>query len=152
MLASATLPGIVHVAQRLRPLDRKECLALLWGDDEMAIARHAMAAGEPGWIAHASDGEPVYAFGMTPTRPCCWACWGFGTMRFPEVMIGVSRFVKFHLVPGLLDTDALRMELLCLAEKVEAHKWLRLLGARETIELPCFGRNGEDFKMLVWRR
>lgn len=151
MLVEPTPAKLLHIAQRLRDLDRRECMALLWTDDEVDIARHAFEWGQPSWIACARDGEPVYAFGLVPQRPGCWGCWGFGTERWPEVARMVSRHLKRHVMPGIRETGAHRVELLCLADKLAAHKWLRWLDARECIDLPSFGRNREDFKLFVWR-
>jgi hypothetical protein len=152
MLVKPTYATLLHITTRLRPLDQREVQAIQWDDSPENIAKHAYEMGQPSWVVCAKNPlEPAYAFGLTADRPGVWSVWGFGTNRFPEVALSVTRWCYRAIVPALPKIGH-RVECYCLAEKTDAHRWLERLGGVEEGTLRGYGRNGEDFKIFAWRR
>lgn len=151
MLVEPTIEDILHVAQRMRAIDRKEVFALRWDNSEEKLAFACMHRGDLKWVAKAADGEPVYAMGVYPAWPGRWELWGFATDRWPEVMLSVTKFIKRNMVQTLRAGLGNRIDCISLVEKVDGHRWLKYLGATELTLLRAYGRNGEDFKWFEWR-
>jgi hypothetical protein len=149
MLVKATFEAVYHVAQHMRDMDRREVFGTRWTDSTETLAVE-LANLTPSFVWTARDGEPAYAFAMNAVRPGVWTGGGFGTERWPEVMRSVSKHLKGFLVPLMLST-AHRIECCSLAAKVDAHPWLRWLGAEQEAVLHGYGRGGEDYILFTWR-
>lgn len=151
MLVDPHIDAMLHITHRLRPLDEKEVFAIRYDNDPSKLADDFMASCSPGWIAcDDRTREPIYAFGMYPLRPGVWSMWGFGTPHWPRVALSVTRMFRKVLCPIASDLGH-RFECICLAEKTDAIRWLKHIGLEEEAHLRGFGRNGEDYKLLVWR-
>jgi hypothetical protein len=135
----------------MRDMDAREIYALRWVDDPERLAAEVLDLGGPSYICTARDGEPVYAFGLTPHRPGVWTIWGFSTDRWPEVIKPVSRFIRKVIVPSILGPLAHRVECVTIAEKIAGHKWLKWIGAEHEATLRGYGRNREDYFLFTWR-
>lgn len=152
MLVKPTYPMMLHITSRLRDADKREQDALRWDSNEQALAADMLALGSPSWIACAVDPlEPVYAFGLTPVRPGVWAMWGFGTNRWPDVALKVSRWCRRVIQPSAPKMGH-RIECYVLAEKESAHRWIERFGGVCEGTLRGYGKNGEDFKLYAWTK
>src|SRR5262245_16355390 len=145
VIVTPTMPTLLHILARLRLDDRREVFGLKWTDSEELVAQEIIDNGPPSFVINASDGEPVYAVGLIPTRPGVWACWGFGTDRWSEVATTVTRLLRKSVIPGLIASGAHRVEAVSIIDKVAAHRWLKHIGAREEATLLGYGRNGETY-------
>jgi len=151
MLVEPNFDRVQHIANRLRPLDRKEVFSQRWDDDPNAMAKEYLEAAEPSWVfSDPVTREPIYYCGMFAIRPGCFGIFGWGTPLFPRVAGEVTRTMRRVMVPAAA-TIGHRFECACLAEKESAIRWLERLGATVESTLVAYGRNREDFKMLVWR-
>lgn len=154
-MSTALLPfdpdAALHVARNMREADRREIFATRYGDDPDPVV--ADLAQVPGfsWVA-VRDGEPCAVIGARPIWPTVWGVYAFGTDRWRDVVISLTRHVRRFMVPAIEHAGARRAICYSHAEHREAHAWLRALGATEEIPHPAWGRNGEDFILFSWRR
>lgn len=151
MLVEPNLERVAHIANRLRPLDYTEVFSQRWDDDPDRMASDYLNAAGPSWIF--SDNvthEPIYYSGLFAERPGVWALFGFGTPLWPRVAREVTKVWRKVVMPCGPELGH-RFECVCLAEKESAIRWLVRCGATIESDLPAYGRNREDFKMLVWR-
>lgn len=149
MIVPLDLWAAEYVARRLRDADRREVFATRWAASEKALAQD-MAASPLGWVAVADYG-PVAAVGAIPRWPGVWSVWMLATDDFPKCRFSLTRHVRSVIIPALRETGAHRAECASLASHIEAHAWLRYLGAEKEATLRGYGRNGEDFLLFVWR-
>lgn len=146
-------PLVRRVAMNMRAMDRAEIYATRWREDPADVARDSVLLSRFGFVcASDRDGEPISAIGAAELWPTMWSVWMFATDRWPEVALAATRLVRRVLVPQLLEAGARRAECRALASHRQAHRWLKLLGARREFRVRDFGKNGEDFVSFVWRR
>lgn len=98
------------------------------------------------------DGQPVQAFGVLPSTPAgnVLIVWAFGTASRRRAIPAVTRFILAQ-VPRWLAAGVTRVEARAMVGHPTAFRWLRGLGASETL-LPCWGRDGQDFVLLSWTK
>lgn len=146
----ATPAEIEYVARNMRQRDFEEFSALSWENGREALARDlAHRFSERSDTLCAALDEPI-AIGMTVlNRPRVITLGFFATDRFPEIAIGVTRFVR-ELLERFESVGVHRIEAVSLDGHEQAHRWLGLLGLEpETGPLRNYGRSGETFKQFV---
>lgn len=149
-LAKLNHSDLLYVADNMREWDRREVFATRWDDDASGLCDAIIAGGEFGWVA--GQDLPVAAFGAIPTWQGNWQVWMFATDRWPEVALGVTRFIKKVMIPALEESGCHRAECRSMEGHDVAHRWLESLGADKESELPHYGRNGETFYLYRWTR
>ena len=147
-LAKINEADLLFVADRMRECDRREIFATRWNDDPAELAGTILALGEFGWVA--GTDLPIAAFGAIPAWNGVWQVWMFATDDWPQVSLGVTKFIKRVMIPALRDIGAHRAECRSIEGHVTAHRWLECLGAHKESEIPNFGRNGETFYLYSW--
>jgi hypothetical protein len=148
MLVRPTFRQVLKCARNMRPLDKREMTALL-SDDPYDVTFSVMEFGTPAWAALHGD-VPAYAFGVQP-RDDAWAFWGFGTSYFPLVAFEVTAFIRRVVAPMMRRAGVKQCEVLSLADKTDAHRWLKFIGAVEEDTIEDYRCTGETFKLFVWR-
>ena len=150
-LARLNRADVLRVADNMREWDRKEIYATLWTDDAAEFTEYVMAtAGEFSWVG-GLDGVPIACFGARNSWPGVWTAWMFATDDLPKIGLGLSRFVRNNIIPTLRKSGSHRMHAYSMEGHVDAHNWLRLLGADIECTHHGFGRGGEDFHVFVLR-
>lgn len=149
-LARLNEADLLYVADNMRDWDRREVFATRWDDNAAELVDMIMAGGEFGWVA--GEDQPIAAFGAVPTWQGNWQVWMFATDRWPEVALGVTRFIKKVMIPALEEAGCHRAECRSMEGHEVAHRWLESLGADKESELPNYGRNGETFYLYRWTR
>ena len=149
-LAKINHSDLLYVADNMREWDKREVFATRWDDDASELCDAIISGGEFGWIA--GQDLPVAAFGAIPTWQGNWQVWMFATDRWPEVALGVTRFIKKVMIPALEESGCHRAECRSMEGHDVAHRWLESLGAYKESELPHYGRNGETFYLYRWTR
>lgn len=142
----ATPAEIEQVALNMRQRDFDEFSALSPENGREALARDlAQRFADRGDVLCAALDEPI-AIGMTiQNRPRVITLGFFATDRFPEIALGVTRFVR-DLLDRFETCGIHRIEAVSLAGHDEAHRWLGLLGMeQETKPMRNYGRTGEAF-------
>ena len=141
----------LYVCRHLRTQDRAEVLATHWSSDPSDLAHPIAFSREPlSWLFSGLDDEPICLLGVNQLWPGFWAPWAMATPRFPEIGKGVTRFVKRHMIPAMVDLGFNRAECRTLDSNVQAQQWLERLGAVRESENPRVGRNNETFYTYVF--
>lgn len=140
-----------HIATNMREYDRKEVVAELGPDFvEELVGRLTL----PGGIVYAFGiDQPIAFVGARPyTAPDVWCASMLATDEWPKVAAGVSAFVVNELIPLLYKFNIRRVECYSVLGHVEAHRWLRWLGAKPKGIRPTLGKRGEKFIRFTWER
>jgi hypothetical protein len=141
---------IAYIVRNLRERDREEIFALRWDDNEESLVRDVLSyAGDMSWVWEV-DHTPVAIQGAMPLRPGVWAAWCFGTSRWPEALLSMTRHARRFIMPALLGASFHRCEASSLASHQDARGWIESLGARLEGVRHGAGRRGEDFATYVW--
>jgi hypothetical protein len=149
-IVPGTLRDLSFIASRLREDDRREAEALLGPFHYIDLA--AMHLRDVVYVA-LDDGNPVSAFGASRLfGNHLWTAWSWGSDDIAKAIPTVTRFIRNHMIPELLEYGAHRVEARALASHTLARRWLKLIGATERCELPMFGINGEDFCLFDWTK
>jgi len=138
------------ITARLREWDRKEIFATRWDDDPDRLAQDALSYGDFAWVA--KKDEPIAAIGAAPLWPGVWSMWCFGTDRFDEIGQYLTKHAVRVMIPALKLLNYRRLECRSIEGHTKAHRWLEFLGAEVEGINREYGRNGEDFRVYVWRR
>lgn len=141
----------LYVCRHLRPQDRAEVLATHWTDDATELAQPIAFSREAlSWCFAGLDDEPIALLGVNQLWPGMWAPWAMATPRFKEIGWGVTRFVKRHMIPRMVEMGFNRAECRTLDTNIEAQRWLIRLGAvRESVN-PRTGKDGQSFHTYVF--
>lgn len=128
----------------MREWDRREIFATHWEDDpvQMATATVSLSASFA-WVF--GKDEPIAAVGAYPVWPGVWAVWAFGTERFPEVALSLTRFIRRIMIPSMKRAGMHRAECKSLDGHADAQRWLECLGFTREATHRQYGRAGETF-------
>jgi hypothetical protein len=149
-LAYLNESDLLYVADNMRDIDKVEVYATRWDNDPATLVDNILANGKFGFIAANDEGVPVAAFGAVPMWPGVWQVWMFATDRWPEVSLGVTKYIKRIMIPSVKATDWHRAECRSVEGHVVAHRWLEMLGATRESSLPFFGKNKDTFHVYSW--
>jgi hypothetical protein len=147
-----TYSGLFRVTSRLRASDKRECFATRFHDDpaELAIEIDGYSRLGVSWLVCVNQ-EPVASLGALPIWPGHWNVWAFGTERWGQVVMAMTKHIKRVLIPLLVQMGANSVAAYVHAVHTEACTWLEFLGAVAT-PLPKWGKSGEDFILYRWFR
>lgn len=149
-LYKPTYESVLHVAQNMRAADCEEIYPLLHDPSPEELARRVMSCPTFCWLAAAP--HPIAAFGMFEVRPRAWTAFAFATDDFPKVALEMTKFLVRKVKPFLFnDMGAVRIEAHSHPAHTQAHRWLKMLGAKAEID-PEYGPNGEPYVRFVMRR
>lgn len=139
-----------EICHNLREWDRREIFAVRWSDDPDDLALAALQLLETTWIAFIGD-DPVAAIGTIPLHPTLWSPWCFGTDRFGQVGLPLTRLAKRVIIPVMAAAaPRVRVEVKSLDGHLDAQRWLeRSFGARREATHPGYGKGGETFHTYV---
>jgi hypothetical protein len=74
----------------------------------------------------------------------------FATDQFPEIALGLTKFIKDRLFPRYRAEGVHRIECLSMEGYDAAHRWIGVLGLKREAVLPKFGKGGETFFQFAW--
>lgn len=140
----------MRVAIDMRAADRGEIYATRWTDNPIDLAEDVVRVPGPKWVAWKKGIGPVAAYGATPMWPGVWSMYMFATPHFQQVAVAMTRHIRRVMLPSLALAGAHRAQAASSASHVEAHKWLKMLGATNESTLKGYGRNKEDFFLFAW--
>lgn len=149
-LRAATIEDVRFIAERMRESDRTEIFATRWSSNPDELAAGVMQVDDFVWTARVDD-EPVAVIGARPLWPNVWTVFAFGTDRWGEAALTLSKHVKRFMRPALV-AHGVHLAL-CWSDRrhTDAHGWLKLLGAREEASIAGYGKHKEDFLMFAFR-
>jgi len=144
-----TLAEIQYVVENLSEKSQED----IWGAVEATpqiyagfIHKHPQAFR---WVFY-NDGKPAALLGAMLQHRGVWNLFGMGTADWKSVWRLVTLVAKRDMMQAVLDAGAHRAQCMSPATHEDTHKWLRFLGATHEVEMPRFGRNGEDYIMFSW--
>ena len=152
-LGKLELGALLYLVRNMRERDRHEIFCTT-DETEEDLAARIWSLRERGvsFVAYTADGIPAGAFGAYRAYGGVFSLWMFGTDRWPEVRLGVTRFGIKEVIPFLFNNLGMTLgQCNSLADYPEIHKWLKLLGAQEDCVLHRIGKNGEDFRRFIWK-
>lgn len=135
----------LHIAQRLRDVDRRECACQSYDASPAAIAARCMSDINSKWLIRAADGEPVAMLGISHIHPGCGEAWLLATDRWQEVALSGTKLAIW--LRGALNLR--RIQVHTAAFHMQSHKWLSVLGFEHEATLREFGTGGEDFYLMA---
>lgn len=139
-----------HVIDNLRKDDLRELSATTYVFDPPAYTDKIWNAGVF-QVFYAKD-EPAGVCGWVPLWPGVVSLFAFGTDRWPEVAIGVTKYIRRFMMPTLAATRVHRAQALALADREDVDFFLRSFDPTLVTEFPKFGGSGEDFRLYTWLR
>ncbi len=151
VLADRDQAALEYITERLREGDREEIYATRWDQDHVKLAADTFNAGEFQWVAWV-DGEPVASIGAAPSWPGVWIVWAYGTDRWPEAALTLTKHVRRFMIPALYRAGAQRAQCFAMQSHQVACRWLERLGARPDAVLDNYGRHGQTFVLYSWQR
>jgi hypothetical protein len=152
ILEAATYDTAVRVAHNMRERDREEFGAVAPVDQaSLASWLGNRMGGRDGLLcARADDYEPVCIGGAVEVRPGSATLLFYGTERFPEIALPMTRFIRRHYFPSLAAAGTHRIECVTLDSYHEMQRWLEALGLARESTIPAYGKHREAFAMYAW--
>ena len=152
-IEEATYETTHQVALAMREPDYLEFSAVSAATSRVALAEDlANRLSGAGLVGYSGD-DPVCVGVVVVSRPNVVSLGFFATDRFPEIGLGITRYIKNTLFPKLRDAGIHRIEAVSMSTHTEAHRWLEALGlSQETGEMRGFGKNGESFIQFAWSK
>jgi hypothetical protein len=143
--------NILYVTRNLRAADVRELEATRYGEldrDQLAWEiKTIWPINGNLWVLYAGD-RPAALCGAAQPWPGMFSCYALATDQFGEIALPLTKFYKRYILP-VISQHARRVEARSIDGHTEAHRWIRLLGAREEARLKDYGRNGEDFLVFT---
>jgi hypothetical protein len=152
ILGNVSFASVLEVAKNMRERDRVEfgAVAPVGADDLPAWLAQRFGRRTELLCARTMDGEPVCIGGAIEVRPGSATLLFFGTDRFPEIALPMTRFIRRHYFPSLAAAGTHRIECVTLDSYHEMQRWLETLGLERESTVRAYGRNREDFAMYAW--
>lgn len=150
-LGPVTRETLAHIVPRLRAADEKEIFSLRWNCDDGTLDRDRFVediAAMPGlaWTAHARDGEPVAVIGARPLWPGVWGAYAFGTDRWREVALTLTKVALRRMAPTLIEDMGAHLAFCyAQADHTQARAWLERIGFKAEFTVPQMGRDRSDY-------
>jgi hypothetical protein len=133
------------VAGNLREWDRKEVFATQRSDDPGDLAAQITRLSGMKWLAVAG-GVPIACIGAAEMWPGVWSPWCFGTDKFPQVALLLTRVAKRAIIPTVRALGGRRLEVKTMEGHIDSQRWMeRAFGASFEARHPSFGKGGETF-------
>jgi hypothetical protein len=149
LIQGLTPIGLEYVVGNLRPCDADEIRATVWQGSAASTAHLILTIPGPKWEARTDEGEPAAIGGFVPIWPGLGSGWIWGTDRWDEVVMEVTKALRRSILPSLDRRGLHRLEARPMAANVATIRWLGLVGFRMEAVTPRFGRGGEDFALCA---
>lgn len=149
-IEALSLEAVKYVAWRMRDADRIEISAMMHKLAPDELAHHIVARCKHGFVVGTE--EPIAVAAANEVWPGRYEVMMFATDKWPKVALSATRQIKKKVIPAMLK-DGLKLAFCFVhAEHKIAYDWLISLGFKENNALPEWGKNGEEFKLMVWRQ
>lgn len=149
LVRGASLIDLLELAAKL-PADEREQYEAFSGNDFHFEQFAAEMYGLPGpkWTI-LDDGQVLVVGGFMQRGPANWQDWLVTSPEAwsPSRWKGVTRRCRAAM-DEMLQTHALRLQCVSLANREKAHAWYRVLGLQLEGQLRAYGANGEDALMF----
>ena len=149
MIQGLTMIGLEYVLGNLRAADAVEVRATIFQGDAASTSALIWSIPGPKWEARTVGGEPAAIGGFVPVWPGLGSGWLWGTDRWEEVALEVTRAMKRHILPALDARGVHRIECRPMAGNAAVIRWLKLVGFRQEAVTAQFGQGREDFVLCA---
>lgn len=142
-----------RICAELRPSDAQEALDALGTSDPATVQEHFMAharAAHAFMLAKRGGSLPCAVLGVWPTWPGVGAAQLVATDAFPEIAIGLARYVRHELIPHMLAIGLRRVEARARKEPRQNWRWMEIAGARFEGECRMLGKDGQTYLQYAW--
>jgi hypothetical protein len=137
----------------MRQSDKDEIFGLTWHDNPLLLAREVVQAASHGHAAISEiNGVPVAIIGCAPIRPGVWSFYSFGTSEWSRSVLELTRYGRKVISQFVRERNAHRAQCESRFDHIEAHRWLKLMGAQCDGPLPGYGKDGADYLMFSWSK
>ncbi len=143
--------GVLHVALYAREIDRVEIAAGMARYDAAELAGQITTMARFGCVAATVHGNPAAVVSATEFYPGFYQVGMFATDDWPQVALGLTRWIRRAMIPALLAAGGHRAECRSIEDHVTAHRWLESLGFVREAVLPDCGKGRETFYQYAWR-
>lgn len=152
ILESVSYRTALQVAQNMRARDLEEfsAVASVTADDLPSWIAQRFGRRDGLLCARTDDQDPVCIGGAVEVRPGSATLLFYGTDRFPEIALPMTRFIRRHYFPSLAAAGTHRIECVTLDSYHEMQRWLETLGLERESTVRAYGRGREDFAMYAW--
>ena len=148
-----SLEALEYICLNMRAADQAEVYGMRGHDDPFILAREVLITATYGKAAIAShQGRPAGVLGVSPMWPGVWSAWAFGTDDWPRCAVELTRYARNVLKPFILACGAHRMQCHSRFDHLDAHRWLKTLGAKHEATLGGFGRDGAAYHLFAWSK
>jgi hypothetical protein len=150
----ATRADVSWIAANMREHDKREIYCQLSHESPQQLAYELLHVSPRIAYTAQIDGAPAIAYGLVEYRPGYGELWAFGIDR---LMYGAIRDVTDHINGELhdmlvADKRLQRIECRSMADHRRAHRWIEQIDLSRVCDLPCWGKNGEDFILFARTR
>lgn len=150
-LDAPTPEDVRQVAAQMRERDQAEFLAVSHAKTHAELVEALVARyGGAGDAICAYTDRPVAVGAMVRHRPNVVSLAFFATDQFPEIALGLTKFIRDRLFPCYRAEGVHRIECVSMEGYDAAHRWIGLLGLKREAVLPKFGKGGETFLQFAW--
>ena len=153
MLTDIDLDSIIYIAMNLRAEDKIEVFNILEHDNPYQLGWEAFTLfrnkgrARIGW----HNGRPAAVIALTEDRPRVWHVSMFGSDEFKCVAWECMRWARTNIRDLIANNGGRRLHCDSHIDHLEAHKFLRTLGARQEGEpMKCYGKDGSTYIRFVW--
>lgn len=150
-IRDAGYADVVYVARRMRTIDRRELYAFEASENPEVLASRLVAWSRFQWCAFL-DWEPVAVINAIEEMPTLWRVGMFATDLWPRVGLNCTLFFRQVIFPKLEGLGCNRAECRSIAEHVDSHRWLQILGARRECMVTDVGLNRDTYIQFAWTR
>lgn len=150
MIKDADITELVFIARMMRRRDREEMAATRgarFDPDDLAIEAHR---SEWKKVAYGRHDLPVLALGARTLYPGVVTVWGFGTDRYREAIVEMTKYARAVIVPELLAAGMHRAQCLVHPNNRASQRWLGKLGFGAEARLRDMGTHREDLLLFAW--
>ena len=149
----ATLFAASWIASNMRQIDKDEIYCQMHEPTPAKLA-HLQLNLSPRFAYQALiNDEPVMAFGVAEFQPGLGHLWAYGTKRMYGAIKRVTEFINHDIHKEILsDSSVHRVECRTISTHKASHRWLEQIGLKFITDLPCYGKNAEDFKLYALTR
>lgn len=149
-LVEPNLMDVTFICRNMREMDAREIFATRFDDDPDRLAMDIMQRWSVAWVAK-GEVMPIAIVGGVEMWPGMWTAGMFATDDFPQIGLGLTRWVKRRMIPTIQELGLRRAEAKSIEGHTVAHRWLEALGARrEGVPHHNYGKGGETFHTYVW--
>lgn len=150
IVSDPNLAEIAFVCENMRDKSQEDVFGVVEASPSRLAQSLHRAYGFK-WVFY-HDGLPCAALGATQVHTGVWSLFGFGTDDWQKVWRLVTLVAKRDMMQAVSDTGAHRAHCVSPASHTDTHKWLWFLGANHVVEMPKYGRKGEDYLLFAWLR